>query len=149
MFKKILKEWNQSTLVDYSFLSCGRVNIIYRLKVCLLCKIQTVILRIQMFNDLDLKQDNGREKYFEEIFNNNAFSHFPSIFHHNDECKVIPYVYSIMEEVAGTELLKNSRKKNYYNLGRTIAKLHNITMKSFGKKPLMSSVESASAYYDN
>lgn len=149
MFKKILNEWNQSTLVDYVFISCGRINIIYRLRIRLRDSIRAVILRIQMLNDPDLKQDNGREKYFEEVFNNNAFTHFPKVFYHNDECKVIPYVYSIMEEVNGTEILNNRGKQNYRSLGRTVAKLHNITMKSFGKCPLSRSKESAALYYDN
>jgi thiamine kinase-like enzyme len=148
-FEKMLMKWNNSKLVKFQYVTCGRINIIFRLYIKIHSKYSSVILRIGVLTEGEFRQAEGREVYLKDLLNKHKFNNIPHIFFLDSEKDVIPFTYSIMEEIKGETLSGNSLEDTFYEAGKILASLHKISTNSFGKDPLKDDSISSNEYYIN
>lgn len=144
---KMLRKWNNGRLYDYQYFTEGRINIIFNIKYWHDRRLNKAILRICMINSGLLRQSEGHEVYISSLISSNNIKFFPKVYFYDDSKTIIPYSYMIMEEIDGITLNKDLDKKIFFDIGKTLAKIHNISVISYGKKPLDDNKLSGHEYY--
>lgn len=146
-FERILMKWNNSELIGYQYLTSGRINIIFRLYIKNHNKCSCVILRIGILTEGEFRQSVGREVYLKELLNKNNFDNLPNVFLFDPDKNIIPFTYSVMEEIKGVTLSEKCYISSFYKAGQVLASLHKIKTNSFGKEPLKNDNISSNEYY--
>lgn len=116
------------------------------------------ITKISTFSNFLLKVETNRENYYLKIYKNKKESKtgcklahlypllsqqkipVPTVLKFDDSLKVIKHPYLIISEIKGERLCdsfnrwqKNELSAFYYELGKTLAKIHSITYDKFGE----------------
>lgn len=148
-FEKMLMKWNNSKLIKFEYVTSGRINIIFRCYIKNHNKCSSAILRIGVLTEDEFRQAEGREVYLKDLLKKHKFNNLPNIFFLDSKKDIIPFTYSIMEEIKGVSLSENSSGNTFYEVGKVLASLHKINTNSFGKEPLKNDNISPNEYYIN
>lgn len=145
----MLKKWNRGSLIRWSLVSEGRINVILKVDFIESGNLKQAILRVCIIDFGPLRQMQGREIYLRPVIDGKEINFFPKVYFYDDSKEIIPFVYMFMEYIYGEPLNEFSSEENFFLVGNALARLHNIKVRSFGKNPLEETSISPQEYYLN
>lgn len=146
---RMLSCWNGSSLIEYHFLTEGRINLLFKVRFLSDHQYKDAILRICVVDSGPFCQMQGREIYLQSIAQQEQWDFFPEIYFYDESRTVIPYPFMLMEYIEGNTLEDNARPEELFRVGERLAKVHKAGILSFGKNPLLQGPVSGSEYYSS
>ena len=132
---RMLSCWNGSSLIEYHFLTEGRINLLFKVRFLSDHQYKDAILRICVVDSGPFCQMQGREIYLQSIAQQEQWDFFPEIYFYDESRTVIPYPFMLMEYIEGNTLEDNARPEELFRVGERLAKVHKAGILSFGKNP--------------
>ena len=149
IISKMLGIWNGSCLIEYHFLTQGRINLLFKIRFLLDYQYKDAILRICVVDSGPFCQMQGREVYLQGIAQQEQWDFFPEVYFYDESRTVIPYPFMFMEYIEGNTLQDNVRAEDLFCVGKRLAKDHKVGVLSYGKNPLLQGLVSGSEYYSS
>ena len=98
-------------------------------------------------DNIDFKQGSCVFSALKPVFDQYSYNHCCNVYYEDDSLDIIPYSYSVMEEIVGLTLSCSNDEDTFYCVGEALAKLHSISLSFWGPVTEKSQAASVNDYY--